>query len=76
MTAQATTCPPAVLKKVLYWLMEVPERVRMLGDGTKVVVASKIEEFLDWACRKFEISVCSVGYLLLLIAGLKCMWIK
>lgn len=36
-------------------------RVRELKDGRKVVLAEKVHEFLDWASRLFDISVCSLG---------------
>ncbi|KAJ3393533.1 hypothetical protein HDU84_001663 [Entophlyctis sp. JEL0112] len=39
----------------------VPERIRTLADGRRVVLAERVEEFLQWAQRCFEISVCSVG---------------
>ncbi|KAJ3083524.1 hypothetical protein HDU99_008899 [Rhizoclosmatium hyalinum] len=39
----------------------VPNRVRALADGRKVVLTERVEEFLQWAQRYFEISVCSVG---------------
>ena len=39
----------------------VPHRVKRLKDGRKVVLADKVEEFLDWAKKYFEISVCSLG---------------
>ncbi|KAI9230670.1 MAG: hypothetical protein DHS80DRAFT_8404, partial [Piptocephalis tieghemiana] len=37
------------------------DRIRMLSDGRRVVVAPGVDEFLDWAKAKFEMSVCSVG---------------
>ncbi|KAG0197726.1 hypothetical protein BGX28_008772 [Mortierella sp. GBA30] len=39
----------------------VPERVRRLQDGRQVVLTEYVEEFLEWASRLFEISVCSLG---------------
>ncbi|KAI8613551.1 hypothetical protein BC830DRAFT_467085 [Chytriomyces sp. MP71] len=39
----------------------VPDRVRALADGRKVVLTERVEEFLNWAQRYYEISVCSVG---------------
>ncbi|KAI9352194.1 hypothetical protein BDR26DRAFT_832677 [Obelidium mucronatum] len=41
--------------------LQVPERVRTLTDGRRVVLTERVEEFLQWAQRYFEISVCSVG---------------
>ncbi|KAJ3137418.1 hypothetical protein HK100_000687 [Physocladia obscura] len=39
----------------------VPDRVRTLTDGRRVVLTDRVEEFLQWAQRFFEINVCSVG---------------
>jgi hypothetical protein len=39
----------------------IPHRVKRLRDGRKVVLAARVEEFLDWAKKYFEISVCSLG---------------
>ncbi|CAO3567537.1 unnamed protein product [Mortierella alpina] len=40
---------------------KVPGRVRRLQDGRQVVFTEHVEEFLEWASRLFEISVCSLG---------------
>ncbi|KAF9986475.1 hypothetical protein BGZ75_001778 [Mortierella antarctica] len=40
---------------------KVPSRVRRLQDGRQVVFTEHVEEFLEWASRLFEISVCSLG---------------
>ncbi|OAJ43609.1 hypothetical protein BDEG_26953 [Batrachochytrium dendrobatidis JEL423] len=43
---------------------EVPlvmHRVRDLHDGRKVVLTERVHEFLDWAQKYYEISVCSLG---------------
>ncbi|RUS18702.1 hypothetical protein BC938DRAFT_475916 [Jimgerdemannia flammicorona] len=37
------------------------DRVRDLRDGRKVVLTERVHEFLDWAQKFFEISVCSLG---------------
>lgn len=37
------------------------DRVRELKDGRKVVLAEKVFEFLAWASKLFDISVCSLG---------------
>ncbi|KAI9593161.1 hypothetical protein BDF19DRAFT_170865 [Syncephalis fuscata] len=39
----------------------VPERIRTLRDGRRVVVTPGVETFLDWAATLFEVSVCSLG---------------
>ncbi|KAI9203086.1 uncharacterized protein BJ171DRAFT_425749 [Polychytrium aggregatum] len=39
----------------------VPQRVVQLKDGRRVVLADRVHEFLEWAQRLFEISVCSLG---------------
>ncbi|KAF9369927.1 hypothetical protein CPB97_003165, partial [Podila verticillata] len=39
----------------------VPHRVRRLRDGRQVVLTEYVEEFLEWACKLYEISVCSLG---------------
>ena len=39
----------------------VSKRVRGLKDGRKVVLGSKVLEFLKWAKQFFEISICSLG---------------
>jgi hypothetical protein len=39
----------------------VPHRVRELRDGRKVVLAERVYEFLHWASKFFDISVCSLG---------------
>ncbi|KAJ3410084.1 RNA polymerase II [Chytridiales sp. JEL 0842] len=39
----------------------VPHRVRKLPDGRRIVLTERVEEFLDFASRFYEISVCSVG---------------
>ena len=39
----------------------VKNRTRELKDGRKVVLASKVLEFLRWAKQFFEISICSLG---------------
>ncbi|KAJ3004030.1 UNVERIFIED_CONTAM: hypothetical protein HDU68_005371 [Siphonaria sp. JEL0065] len=49
------------LDSILTNLYSVPERVRSLTDGRRVVLTERVEEFLQWAQRYFEISVCSVG---------------
>lgn len=36
-------------------------RVRDLRDGRKIVLADRVFEFLIWASKLFEISVCSLG---------------
>ncbi|KAJ3403384.1 hypothetical protein HDU80_004237 [Chytriomyces hyalinus] len=41
--------------------MLVPDRVRPLADGRKVVLTERVEEFLQWASKYYDISVCSVG---------------
>ncbi|KAK5822427.1 hypothetical protein F5H01DRAFT_304359 [Linnemannia elongata] len=41
--------------------MTVPTRIRKLRDGRQVVLTDHVEEFLEWACRFYEISVCSLG---------------
>ncbi|KAJ1967450.1 hypothetical protein H4R34_006388, partial [Dimargaris verticillata] len=40
---------------------KVPHRVRKLEDGRKVVLADRVQEFIEWAHNYFEISVCSLG---------------
>ncbi|KAG0235477.1 hypothetical protein BGW42_005263 [Actinomortierella wolfii] len=40
---------------------KVPNRVRRLRDGRQVVLTEYVEEFLEWASRLFDISVCSLG---------------
>eukprot|EP00842_Homolaphlyctis_polyrhiza_P003910 jgi/Hompol1/451/HPOL_004732-RA len=42
-------------------ISSVMNRVRDLRDGRKVVLAERVHEFLDWAQKYFEISVCSLG---------------
>lgn len=42
-------------------LIPVPHRVRELKDGRKIVMAERVFEFLDWASKLFDISVCSLG---------------
>ena len=39
----------------------VPARVRELKDGRRVVVTDRVNEFLEWASKLFDISVCSLG---------------
>ncbi|KAJ3202213.1 hypothetical protein HK099_001954, partial [Clydaea vesicula] len=39
----------------------IQHRIRTLRDGRKVALAEKVHEFLDWAQRYFEISICSLG---------------
>jgi len=39
----------------------VPNRVRRLKDGRQVVLTEHVEEFLEWASKLYEISVCSLG---------------
>ncbi|KAK3847595.1 MAG: hypothetical protein J3R72DRAFT_168129 [Linnemannia gamsii] len=41
--------------------MTVPTRIRKLRDGRQVVLTDHVEEFLEWACKYYEISVCSLG---------------
>ncbi|KAI8814132.1 hypothetical protein BJ742DRAFT_786511 [Cladochytrium replicatum] len=41
--------------------MRVPHRVYTLKDGRRIVTSENVHEFLDWAQRYFEISVCSLG---------------
>ncbi|KAF9912382.1 hypothetical protein EC991_011074 [Linnemannia zychae] len=41
--------------------MKVPTRIRTLRDGRQVVLTNHVEEFLEWACKYYEISVCSLG---------------
>ncbi|KAJ3099896.1 hypothetical protein HDU97_002680 [Phlyctochytrium planicorne] len=38
-----------------------PSRVRKLADGRRVVIGDRVEEFLEWASKLFEISICSLG---------------
>lgn len=40
---------------------KVGDRVRELKDGRKVVITERVHDFLEWAHRLFEISVCSLG---------------
>jgi hypothetical protein len=40
---------------------EVLHRVKELKDGRKVVLATRVHEFLTWASKLFDISVCSLG---------------
>ncbi|KAF9186837.1 hypothetical protein BGZ50_002247 [Haplosporangium sp. Z 11] len=40
---------------------KVPKRVRTLRDGRQVVLTEFVEEFLEWASKLYEISVCSLG---------------
>ncbi|KAF9199209.1 hypothetical protein BGZ49_010710, partial [Haplosporangium sp. Z 27] len=40
---------------------KVPSRVRKLRDGRQVVLTEYVEEFLEWASKLYEISVCSLG---------------
>ncbi|KAJ1978208.1 hypothetical protein H4R35_001993 [Dimargaris xerosporica] len=40
---------------------KVPHRVRKLEDGRRVVLADRVQEFIEWAHNYFEISVCSLG---------------
>ncbi|KAF9343945.1 hypothetical protein BGX26_004993, partial [Mortierella sp. AD094] len=40
---------------------KVPARVRKLRDGRQVVLTEYVEEFLEWASKLYEISVCSLG---------------
>ncbi|KAI8905936.1 hypothetical protein EDD86DRAFT_248875 [Gorgonomyces haynaldii] len=42
-------------------LHEIANRVRSLKDGRKVVLTERVHEFLEWAQKYFEISVCSLG---------------
>ncbi|KAL1922653.1 uncharacterized protein VTP21DRAFT_10192 [Calcarisporiella thermophila] len=39
----------------------VQDRVCDLGDGRRVVMTERLDEFLDWASKYYEISVCSLG---------------
>jgi hypothetical protein len=39
----------------------VKNRTKELKDGRKIVLATRILEFLKWAARYFEISICSLG---------------
>jgi hypothetical protein len=39
----------------------VQNRTKELKDGRKVVLASRVLEFLKWASRIYEISICSLG---------------
>jgi hypothetical protein len=41
--------------------LKVSHRVRELRDGRKVVLTERVHEFLEWAQKLFEISVCSLG---------------
>ncbi|KAI8596018.1 hypothetical protein EDD21DRAFT_328690, partial [Dissophora ornata] len=40
---------------------KVPARIRRLKDGRQVVLTEYVEEFLEWAAKFYEISVCSLG---------------
>lgn len=40
---------------------KVSNRVRNLKDGRKVVLTERVHEFLEWAEKLFEISICSLG---------------
>ncbi|KAI8968460.1 hypothetical protein BDF20DRAFT_827672 [Mycotypha africana] len=37
------------------------DRVARLKDGRRIVLAERVQEFLDWAQNLFQISVCSLG---------------
>ncbi|KAJ1650048.1 hypothetical protein IWQ61_009047 [Dispira simplex] len=40
---------------------KIPHRVYELEDGRRVVLGERVREFLEWAHKYFEISVCSLG---------------
>lgn len=42
-------------------LTTVKDRLRTLRDGRRVVIADKLEAFLEWAQKYFEVSICSLG---------------
>jgi len=43
------------------YIKKTPHRVKTLRDGRKIVLVEKVHEFLDWAQRYFEISICTIG---------------
>lgn len=50
------------IRKPLNFILPLaPHRVRELKDGRKIIIADRVHEFLEWAQRFFEISICSLG---------------
>ncbi|KAJ3216411.1 RNA polymerase II [Dinochytrium kinnereticum] len=39
----------------------IMHRVRKLPDGRRVVLTERVEEFLEWAQKYYEVNVCSLG---------------
>jgi uncharacterized protein YlzI (FlbEa/FlbD family) len=47
--------------EIAEYIKKTPHRVKTLRDGRKIVLVEKVHEFLDWAQRYFEISICTIG---------------
>jgi hypothetical protein len=47
--------------EITEYIKKTPHRVKTLRDGRKIVLVEKVHEFLDWAQRFFEISICTIG---------------
>ncbi|ORX46685.1 hypothetical protein BCR36DRAFT_398778 [Piromyces finnis] len=47
--------------EIIEYEKKAPHRVKTLKDGRKIVLVEKVHEFLDWAQRFFEISICTIG---------------
>jgi len=47
--------------EILEYEKKTPHRVETLKDGRKIVLVERVHEFLDWAQRFFEISICTIG---------------
>jgi len=47
--------------EITEYIKKTPHRVKTLRDGRKIVLVEKVHEFLDWAQRYFEISICTIG---------------
>ncbi|ORX87665.1 hypothetical protein BCR32DRAFT_227797 [Anaeromyces robustus] len=47
--------------EIAEYIKKTPHRVKTLKDGRKIVLVEKVHEFLDWAQRFFEISICTIG---------------
>jgi hypothetical protein len=45
----------------IFIIYKASDRVRELKDGRKIVIAERVHEFLQWATKFFDISVCSLG---------------